>query len=74
MARFTEEERVEVWDRWEAGESQRSDQPGRGEVTVNDPHPVGVVWLASVDAGCGVVTVAVVADRTRGDQPWPGGW
>ena len=24
MARFTEEERVEVWDRWEAGESQRS--------------------------------------------------
>ena len=24
VARFTEEERVEVWDRWEAGESQRS--------------------------------------------------
>jgi hypothetical protein len=50
MGRLSEGERVELWDRWEAGESQRSTGEDAGEVAVDGEDGGGVVEVAAPGA------------------------
>lgn len=50
MGRLSVGERVELWDRWEAGEPLRSMCEDAGEVAVDGEDGVGVVAVAASGA------------------------
>jgi hypothetical protein len=56
MGRLSVGERVELWDRWEAGEPLRSMCEDAGEVAVDGEDGVGVVEVAAPGAALCVAT------------------
>ena len=61
MERLSISERSELWDRWEAGESQRSIAMSVGAFSFNGQDPVVVVGVATTGACGRMVLVASVS-------------